>query len=280
MNVEEKKLQIDGINLSYTRLGPAERDGKPLIIIQGWKGWWETFTKEILVDLIKGTNLQVLAFDTPQWDPSNGYFNTLEKFCSLINETLDRLDLPKASICGQSRGAVISLLFAANYPERTEKIVLASPPVTYMKRKRGRTLAKRLIGVTRETPSLLKILNAVQKNYRYSLWSAKLVALYRWDQELFDTHIYPAALRCNLRIGLLNDESTADVDWENILPRVSVPSAIITGQADPVSRISDCKELQSFLPNCELFVIPETRHGIMMEKPYEFAKLIVDFVNS
>jgi len=274
MDIEENNLQIDGIKLSYTRLGSG---GKPLIIIQGWKGWWETFTKEILLGEIKRLDLQVVAFDTPQWDTNDGYFNTLEKFCDLIKKSLDQLGLPKAIICGQSRGAVISLLFAAAYPERTEKIILASPPATYMKRKGGRVLARRLIGIVRETPLLLKMLNTVQKNYWFSLWSAKLIALYHWDQELFDTHIYPATLSCNLRIGLLNDESTADISWEDVLAKVSAPSAIITGQADPVSRVSDCKELQKLLPNSELFVIPETRHGIMMEKPREFAKLIVDF---
>lgn len=277
MNIEEKKLQIDGINLSYTRLGNS---GKPLIIIQGWKGWWETFTKEILLDEIKRANLQVLAFDTPQWDVNKGYFNTLEKFCSLIEGALDRLDLPKASICGQSGGAVIALLFAASYPERTEKIVLASPPVTVMRRKRGRALVKRLVAITRETPLFLRAVNAVQKNYRYNLWGTKLVALYKFDKELFESHIYPASLRCNLQIGLLNNESTFDVDWEDVLDKVSAESAIITGQADPVSRISDCEYLQELLPGAKLFIIPETRHGIMMEKPREFAKLIVDFVAS
>lgn len=278
MNIEEKKLQIDGINLSYTRLGPPKADGKPLIIIQGWKNWWETFTKEALIDEIKRTNLQVLAFDAPQWDVSNGYFNTLEKLCSLIEKSLDRLDLPKASICGQSRGAVIALLFAATYPERTEKIVLASPPVTAMRRKRGRRLARRLVAITRETPLLLRVVNTVQKNYWFNLWGTKWVALYKFDKDLFERHIYPASLQCNLQIGLLNDESTFDVDWEDILANISAESAIITGEADPTSRISDCKYLQELLPGAKLFVIPETRHGIMMEKPQEFAKLIVDFV--
>lgn len=277
MSIEEKKLKIDGIDLNYTRLGNS---GKPLIIIQGWKNWWETFTKETLLNMIKQTNLQVLAFDTPQWDTSNGYFNTLEKFCSLIEGALDRLNLPKASICGQSRGAVIALLFAANCPKRVEKIILASPPVTAMKRKRGRTLARRLIATTRETTPLLRVVNAVQKNYWFNLWGTRWVALWKFDKELFENHIYPAALQCNLQIGLLNDESTFDINWEDVLDKVSAESAIITGQADPVSRISDCEYLQKLLPGAKLFVIPETRHGIMMEKPHEFAKLIVDFVAS
>ena len=100
MSIKEETLQIDGIPLTYTCLGEGE---KPLIIIQGWKNWWETFTKEILLNEIKQANLQVFAFDTPQWDTSKGYFNTLEKFCALIAGALDRLDLPKVSICGQSR---------------------------------------------------------------------------------------------------------------------------------------------------------------------------------
>jgi len=277
MVIEEKTFQIDGIDLSYTRLG---NNGKPLIIIQGWKNWWETFTKEILLNEVKRTNLQVVAFDTPQWDTSRGYFNTLEKFCSLIEEALNRLNLPKAHICGQSRGAVIALLFAATYPERVEKIVLASPPATFLKRKRGRALARRFIAITRETPPLLRVFNAIQKNYWLNLWGTKLVTLYKFDKELFENHIYPASLQCNLRIGLLNDESTFVVDWEDILANVSAESAIITGEDDPTSRISDCKALQNLLPEAKLFVIPETRHGIMMEKPHEFAKLIVDFVVS
>ncbi|PJE52349.1 hypothetical protein COV28_00230 [candidate division WWE3 bacterium CG10_big_fil_rev_8_21_14_0_10_48_23] len=277
MSIKEETLQIDGIPLTYTCLGEGE---KPLIIIQGWKNWWETFTKEILLNEIKQANLQVFAFDTPQWDTSKGYFNTLEKFCALIAGALDRLDLPKVSICGQSRGAVLAPLFAARYPDRVEKIVLASPPVTLLRRKRGRTLARHLVAFTRGTPPLFWLVNTAQKNYWYNLWGAKLIALYKFDRNLFESHIYPASLQCNLRLSLLNDESTLDVDWENVLSKVSAESAIITGELDPTSRVSDCKALQSLLPNAKLFVIPKTRHGIMMEKPREFAKLIVDFVAS
>lgn len=277
MDIEEKTLEIDGVDLGYTRLGNS---GKPLIIIHGWKNWWETFTKEILLEEIKRTNLQVLAFDTPQWDTSKGYFNTLEKFCTLIEGALDHLNLPKASICGQSRGAVLALLFAANYPKKAEKVVLASPPVTFLRRRRGRVLARRFVSLIRKTPPLLRMVNAIQKNYWYNLWGAKLIALYHFDKELFESHIYPASLQCNLRRALLNDESTLDIDWEKVIAKVSAETAIITGEADPTSRIPDCKALQKCLPDAELFIIPETRHGIMMEKPREFAKLIVDFVAS
>ena len=176
--------------------------------------------------------------------------------------------------------AVLAPLFAARYPDRVEKIVLASPPVTLLRRKRGRTLARHLVAFTRRTPPLFWLVNTAQKNYWYNLWGAKLIALYKFDRNLFESHIYPASLQCNLRLSLLNDESTLDVDWENVLSKVSAESAIITGELDPTSRVSDCKALQSLLPNAKLFVIPKTRHGIMMEKPREFAKLIVDFVAS
>lgn len=277
MDIKERTLRIDGIDLSYTRLGGV---GRPLIIIQGWKNWWETFTKDVLLDKIKHTDLQVFAFDTPQWDTSGGYFNTLEKFCSLIEKALDHLKLPKASICGQSRGAVIALLFAATYPKRAEKLVLASPPVSFLRKKRGRVLARHLISITRRTPLLLGIVNAMQKNYWYNLWGAKLIGLYKFDKELFENHIYPASLQCDLKISLLNDESAFDVNWEGILTKISAESAIITGEFDPTSKVSDCKTLQNLLPNAKLFIIPKTRHGIMMEKPQEFAKLIVDFIAS
>ncbi len=278
MKVREDHLQINGVDIGYTHLGDGE---KSLIIIQGWKNWWEAFTKEILLSEIEKANLQVFAFDTPQWDTSRGYFNTLEEFCSLIKKAIDRLDLPKASICGQSRGAVIALLFGATYPEKVERIVLASPPATLLKHRWGRRLGKHLIHFARETPLLLKILNLIQKNYWFSLLTVKTTTLYHFDKKLFDTHIYPAALQCNLRVGLLNDESASDVNWEDILANTSHEVAIITGEKDPVSMISDCRKLQKVLPaGTKLFVIPETKHGIMMEKPREFAKLIVDFVSA
>jgi len=274
VHIAKEKLYIDGVTVPCTQFGPD--GGKPLVIVHGWAGWWETFTEEILLKEAYRAGIRVLALDSPSWDPE-AVENSYEKFRGIIREVVNRTPVERVSICGQSAGSLIAALFALHYPERTEKLILASPPATIVNGRRGRKITKDTIAVIRGNPFLFKLANRVQKGRLYNLVGAR-IALQNFDWKLFETHIYPAALQCDLRVALLNNESALSFDWENIYPRISAPTAIITGDGDPVSRVSDCEKLCHLLPDARLFVIPHARHGIMMEKPHEFAKLIVDFV--
>ena len=115
-----KKVQGDGVQIN---VAIWEGSGKPILCIHGITAncrCWDTLA-EVLAPAYR-----VMAMDLRgrgQSDkPSQGY--SLEYHLKDINCLLDDLGLERAVIMGHSLGAFIGLAFAAEYPERTDQLIL------------------------------------------------------------------------------------------------------------------------------------------------------------
>ena len=115
-----KKVQGDGVQIN---VAIWEGRGKPILCIHGitancrcWDPLAEVLAPEYLI----------MAMDLRgrgQSDkPSQGY--SLEYHLKDINCLLDDLGLERAVIMGHSLGAFIGLAFAAEYPDRTDQLIL------------------------------------------------------------------------------------------------------------------------------------------------------------
>ena len=74
-------------------------------------------------------NVKLIAMDLRGFGDStyNNNVETLEDLAHDVNLFLEELDIKKAHILGWSLGAGVALEFAANYPNKTEKLILMSP---------------------------------------------------------------------------------------------------------------------------------------------------------
>ena len=115
-------LDLDGARLHYRDEGP--RDGPTLVALHGmysslhtWEEWARLLTDEVrLVRLdlpgfgLTGPNDQ-RAYDMPY------YVDVLESFCA-------ELGLGEVAVAGNSLGGGVAWRFAAEYPERVERLLL------------------------------------------------------------------------------------------------------------------------------------------------------------
>lgn len=115
-----KKVSGDGIVLN---LAVWEGQGQPILCLHGITAncrCWDT-----LAQALTSTH-HLFAMDLrgrgQSEKPSKGY--ALEYHLQDINCVLDDLDLDRVVIMGHSLGAFIGLAFAAEYPERVERLIL------------------------------------------------------------------------------------------------------------------------------------------------------------
>jgi len=115
-----KKAQGDGIQI---QLAAWEGEGQPILCVHGLTAncrCWDL----IASSLVPENN--ILAMDLRgrglSDKPSSGY--SLQHHIRDIVCLLDDLKQERIVLMGHSSGAYISMAFAANYPERTEKLIL------------------------------------------------------------------------------------------------------------------------------------------------------------
>jgi len=103
------------------------KDAPPLILLQGfgaslhtWEPWAIALADEY----------RVIRFDFPGSglslpDPTGDY--TDARSMQLLNALMDKLEVKRATLIGNSMGGRIAWSFAARFPERVDKLVLLSP---------------------------------------------------------------------------------------------------------------------------------------------------------
>jgi pimeloyl-ACP methyl ester carboxylesterase len=118
-------ITIDGVRLHVRDTGP--RDAPALLLLHGfgsslqtWEAWSTTLS----------TQYRTIRFDLPAFgltgaDPTGDY-SDMRSF-QIIVDLLDRLDVARATLIGNSMGGGIAWRFAAAHPARIDKLVLVSP---------------------------------------------------------------------------------------------------------------------------------------------------------
>jgi pimeloyl-ACP methyl ester carboxylesterase len=115
-----KKVAGDGVEIN---LAIWEGTGKPILCVHGITAnccCWEVMASTLV------PQYRVMAMDLRgrgrSDKPDRGY--SLDHHIRDINCLLDDLDIEKVVIMGHSLGAFVGLAFAAEYPERTDRLIL------------------------------------------------------------------------------------------------------------------------------------------------------------
>lgn len=115
-----------GGRLAWHALGP--KDGDPVILLHKLGGWAADWRG---VAPLLGDGRRVIAFDLPGHGDSTmsglpPYVQTVPETATMLLAALDELGIERASFAGNSLGGVVSTQIAALWPQRVDKLVLAS----------------------------------------------------------------------------------------------------------------------------------------------------------
>lgn len=254
-------IEMDGMQVHIRDEGPVD-DPTPIVLIHGtgsslhtWQGW---------ADQLKATH-RVISLDRPGFgltgpNPTGNY--TMAYYADFMRRFLDRMNVRRAILVGNSSGGRVAWRLAAASPDRVARLVLISPGG--YPRTTPLPLGLRLSMSPVFGPILLHILprSAVEKSLRAAYGDPSKVT-----PELVDRNIEVtsregnrAALGATLRQALESDDSS-------LLRKITAPTLILWGTRDTVIPPSDTERFHDDIPGSVVKLLPGVGHLAQEEDP-------------
>jgi pimeloyl-ACP methyl ester carboxylesterase len=257
------------LNIAYEITGRGARD---LVLVSGWVSHlqldWEhpdharflnqlaTFSRLIRFDK-RGTGLS----DRPEKLPD------LETRMDDVRAVMDAAHSRRATIFGYSEGGLMSILFAATFPERVESLVIYG------------SYARRLIakgypwGHTPE--DRIRYAEQIEKDWGWEndmqiMCPNADKAMAKWWGERARAAASPGSARTLIEMNSL-------VDVRDILPTIRVPTLILHRIGDRDSRVEEGRYLAEHIPGARLVELEGDDHFVAVN-PDQIVNEIEQFV--
>jgi proline iminopeptidase len=195
------------------------------------------------------------------------------------------LRLPRMALLGHSAGASIALTYAAEYPERVERLVLVG-------------------AVARFADEHAAIAEAMRAARSDEPWYGDAVvageAIARADRSLSNAEFGELLARgagfCFARYGprqaahaaLLRDEGVNVAAWlafdegedlRPLLPRIASPTLVVAGEEDCLAAPAASRELAEGLPHGRMVVLADAGHYPWVDQPDPFRSAVSTFLD-
>ena len=268
------------MQLAYREEG---KEGKVIIIVHGLFGSsdnWMTTAKKLrehyhiyIVDQRNHGN-------SPHSDEHN-----YESMKEDLAEFFEFHKIHRATVIGHSMGGKTAMYFAADYPEKIEKLVVVDiAPVDYLKR-----------GTDSQFHQHAFILKCLKELQNYSFSNRKDIADFL-NKRLHDLSLVNFLLKsirhnketnsfyCRLNVNVLDsslDEIMEGVnkDWfDDRLPITSYPVLFIEGEKSSYIGEDEQTQIRAIYPEAEFKIIPNAGHWLHAEQPLLFQQAIEQFV--
>jgi pimeloyl-ACP methyl ester carboxylesterase len=266
------KAKDNEINIDYM----IEGQGEPLIMIAGFssvKNIWrfQTGSFKKYYRTITFDNRGVGKSDKP-----TGPY-TMKMMADDTIGLMDHLGIEKANVLGMSMGGMIAQELAINYPERVEKLVLAST-FARMDETSGLTseASKGLETYNRSLPNEVEIRKGVETMIDLSLnksfYRILAVTLMKIMIRLFDS----SAL--NGLVGQL--DAILAHDTADRLRLIKAPTLVIMGANDRLIKPISSDVIANLVPKAKLVKVVGGSHAVSIEMRSEFNKEVLDFLKN
>jgi pimeloyl-ACP methyl ester carboxylesterase len=193
----------------------------------------------------------VLRPDLPGFGSSKipaGFEWSLASLTSVLARFLDRAGVESAHIIGAKFGGSIAMQFAADYPQRTRTLVVVGGPVS-----------RPTISSNSTAPQRDRLGEGASKE-QVDYWNAMVAAANR------------EAVQGTGRIL-----STLDLDA--VLPRITVPTLVITSDRSPLQSVEAVMRYQRRIPKSRLVVLSSDAYHVAAVKADECVTNVLAFIH-
>jgi pimeloyl-ACP methyl ester carboxylesterase len=266
---------VDGYRLAYL----DEGIGPPVILIHGFGGalWqWEHQQGS----LAAGHRIVTLDLLGSGFSDKPDIAYTPARLVESFRGFMDALNIPRASLVGNSMGAGVVIGMALTYPERVSRMVLIGGFPDHVREKLTSPLMQRAID-TWAPAWLIKFGN------RFTGLGVTRTVLTEMvhDPGLLTPTVVERSYRNRKRSGMIGpllDLLTHLPEWEagfaTRLGEIRQPAMIVWGARDKVFPPQVGRDLASTVPNAMLELIPEAGHIPMWERPDLVNPLLMKFL--
>jgi len=248
---------LDGNKYFYYESLPEKPAGvnKTIIFIHGAGGRGNYWLRQ-LADI--GGKFRALALDLPGHGKSEGSAcNSIAAYREFVREFADKIVDGRFYLAGHSMGGAITLDFSLNYPELLEGIILIA------------------------TGAKLKVLPAILdvfKSGRHYLDLARIVYGKKATEQMIE--LGTKEIAATSPVVWFKDFTACDrFDVISRLAEIKIPALILAGTDDLLTPLKYGSLLESGLPNARMKVIEEAGHMLMLEKPEDVSRHIIDFMS-
>lgn len=253
-------VEVAGTRLHVRDTGP--RDAPALILLHGFGSslhTWEAWAQAL------SPTYRVIRFDLPGAglsapDATGDYTDV--RGLQVLGALMDRLGLARASLVGHSMGGRLAWEFAAEHPERVDKLVLVSPD--------GFASPAMPYGKAPEVPALARAMRYVLPRPLLRMNLAPAYADPARLREDVVTRYYELLLAPGVRGAILARMGQLVLaDPAPRLRRITAPTLLLWGEADRMIPVANAKDYLALIAGSRAVVLPGLGHVPHEELPAE-----------
>jgi len=268
---QEREMEVLGIKTIYL----DEGEGRVILLVHGFTGnafnWMDVFEP-----LVK--DFRVIVPDLPGYGksacPPKEQKHLMLWYADFLSQFLEKLDVEKAVVVGNSMGGAVAGWLAVRHPEKVEALVLVDSAGLNMPKIRFLTF----LGAMTFGREMVKLIEAISPHSEKALsklpkseQKRAILADRRYKSELRECSSITMK-RCVVSLG--NDLLTEE------LAKIQAPTLIIWGDDDAVISVKNAERFAKRIPNAKVKIIKNGDHTPMQHKPEEFVRVLVDFIKS
>jgi abhydrolase domain-containing protein 6 len=262
----EKTVVVDEHEVHYLEGGA----GETVLLLHGIfaeKDHWVEFARQLT------PHYRVIALDIPGFGESTRLDDARYEYPDQLRRLhafIQRLQLERVHLAGNSMGGTIAALYAIEHPERVRTVALIGAP--HGIRSPRPSEADRRIE-NGEIPLIARSRDE---------FDGMLALLFEerpfLPRPILDDAARRAVAGSGSNLRLWQEQRSQGYALQDRLPELKAPTLTLWGEQDRVFDVSGVEVIRELLPGQPLVVMPGTGHLPMMERPRETARLYLDFL--
>ena len=297
------KAKVNEINIAYD----VDGQGEPLVLLMGLGGTRQSW---VFQKRTFSKHFKVITFDSRgigKSDKPDEPF-TIKTMADDTIGLMDRLDIDKAHVLGVSHGGRVAQEVAINYPERVNKLVLAStntgaegvddlpPEMLSAFGRKERASQSDIIYAGMKQCTICQEDHQGKELWEH-MWAAHRPQMLEWaskgidfpkiislgfNKRFYRMLILPLAL-LQLKLGGIKAhirliEATVGNSTLDRLHLIKAPTLVILGTEDKFCPPRSLEAMATKIPNAKLVKIEGGSHNILVEMRSRFNKEVLDFL--
>lgn len=211
-------------------------------------------------------------------DKAPGY--SVDGYAADIDELRAHLGLERIDLLGFSHGAIIAIHYAARYPDRLSRLVLAGGLAAFTEE--AKAFADETIASKAGEPWYADAVAALAEEESGA--EVDLAALFEREAPLYFAH-WDERYRSAIRAGSIGasgapllEFNQAGFDVRGELADITAPTLVVTGAADFVCGPPAGEVLERGIANSRMVMLKDTGHMMFLEQPDAFKSAVEAFL--
>jgi pimeloyl-ACP methyl ester carboxylesterase len=284
--IQHGTAQVNGVELHYAEAG----SGKLMLFVHGFPEFWYAWTDQLMEF---GRDHHAVAFDTRGVNESSkpeGVENyRVEKLIGDIKGMIEHFGAEKCVLVGHDWGGVACWAFAIKHPEMLERLIIVNAPhpgvfAELIRNNAAQQEASQYINMFRTEGSENVLAQDEWKIFRESILEPLERAGHLGAEDVqryLDAWSTPGAMKAALNYYRAMDIRPPGKDRAAEAPSggadslaVKCPVTVIWGLKDTALLPGNIEGLEAYIPDLEIYTIPEGSHWVVHEHGSEVNALI------